>query len=87
MRESGDGRDLALAKVVARMLGVPTDDIREAPSDRSGLAAQGDGPRNTATKRKSDHALLFFITPRQPEIQIRFGCGGQKKARFCCDLN
>src|SRR5262245_61662308 len=29
MRESGDGRDLALAKVVARMLGVPTDDIRK----------------------------------------------------------
>jgi hypothetical protein len=40
------------------MLGVPTDDIRKAPSDRSGLAAQGDGPRNTATKRKSDPALL-----------------------------
>jgi tetratricopeptide (TPR) repeat protein len=29
MREIGDGRDLALAKVVARMLGVPTDDIRK----------------------------------------------------------
>jgi tetratricopeptide (TPR) repeat protein len=29
MRETGDGRDLALAKVVARMLGVPTDDIRK----------------------------------------------------------
>ena len=29
MRATGDGRDLALAKVVARMLGVPTDDIRK----------------------------------------------------------
>jgi tetratricopeptide (TPR) repeat protein len=29
MRDTGDGRDLALAKVVARMLGVPTDDIRK----------------------------------------------------------
>jgi tetratricopeptide (TPR) repeat protein len=26
---TGDGRDLALAKVVARMLGVPTDDVRK----------------------------------------------------------
>ena len=29
IRETGDGRDLALAKVVARMLGVPTDDVRK----------------------------------------------------------
>jgi TIR domain len=29
IRASGDGRDLALAKVVARILGVPTDDIRK----------------------------------------------------------
>jgi tetratricopeptide (TPR) repeat protein len=29
MRETSDGRDLALAKVVARMLGVPTDDVRK----------------------------------------------------------
>jgi tetratricopeptide (TPR) repeat protein len=29
MRETGDGRDLALVKVVARMLGVPTDDVRK----------------------------------------------------------
>jgi TIR domain len=29
MRATGDGRDLALAKVVARMLGVPTDDVRK----------------------------------------------------------
>src|SRR5262249_22706113 len=29
MRESGDGRDLTLAKVVARILGVPTDDVRK----------------------------------------------------------
>jgi len=29
MRASGDGRDLALAKIVARMLGVPTDDVRK----------------------------------------------------------
>jgi hypothetical protein len=28
-RATGDGRDLALAKVVARMLGVPTDDVRK----------------------------------------------------------
>jgi tetratricopeptide (TPR) repeat protein len=34
MRETGDGRDLALAKVVARMLGVPTDDVRK----RQGIA-------------------------------------------------
>jgi hypothetical protein len=26
----------------------------------------------------------FVKTPRQPEIRIRFGCGGRKKARFCC---
>src|SRR5262245_9071431 len=29
VRETGDGRDLALAKVVARILGVPTDDVRK----------------------------------------------------------
>jgi len=29
MRATGDGQDLALAKVVARMLGVPTDDVRK----------------------------------------------------------
>ena len=26
----------------------------------------------------------FVKTPRQPEIRIRFGFGGRKKARFCC---
>ena len=29
LRNTSDGRDLALAKVVARMLGVPTDDVRK----------------------------------------------------------
>jgi tetratricopeptide (TPR) repeat protein len=29
VRETGDGRELALAKVVARLVGVPTDDIRK----------------------------------------------------------
>jgi tetratricopeptide (TPR) repeat protein len=29
IRPTGDGRDLTLAKVVARMLGVPTDDVRK----------------------------------------------------------
>jgi hypothetical protein len=26
----------------------------------------------------------FVKTPRQPEIRIRFGCGGQKKQGFVC---
>jgi hypothetical protein len=59
-----------------------------------GAALQADGETrsvNTASsiRRRSAAFKIKYSSfdetaRRQPEIRIRFGCGGQKKARHCC---
>jgi hypothetical protein len=54
------------------------------------MAASGDDLKSNfqvkklARRQPEKRQMLFFR--RQPEIRITFGCGGQKKARFCCTI-